>query len=188
MEDFEIITIYPNCLWAIKRPKRKEDEYVLTFRAWHDIESLTDLFRLNKDYIGHDIWTKAGLNADNPELSVQKVIDEANELEVFLKKLCRNSVKGTHPNLDDHFKPLGRDRYSYQQELEPQKSYGTQRPSLLRLYAIKLGSNQYLIVVGAIKLGASIQTSPGLHPFVFNRIDEALTYLKQNGICESEDI
>lgn len=70
----------------------------------------------------------------------------------------------------------------------PQKSYGTNNPSLLRLYAIKFGKNQYLIVTGGIKLGDSIQNSPGMHPKILNCIDEAITFLKRNGICESDDI
>ena len=68
------------------------------------------------------------------------------------------------------------------------KSYGVSSPSLLRLYAIKLDSNCYLIVYGGIKLGDTIQNSPILKDKVFNKIDKVLNYLKINGIEDSEDI
>ena len=68
------------------------------------------------------------------------------------------------------------------------KSYGTKSPSLLRLYAIRLDSNCYLIVYGGIKLGDSIQNSPVLKDKVFNKIDSVLSFLKANGITNSDDI
>ena len=61
-------------------------------------------------------------------------------------------------------------------------------PSLLRLYAIKIDSNCYLIVYGGIKLGTTIQDSPVLKDNVFKKIDQVLSYLRVNGITDSNDI
>ena len=79
-------------------------------------------------------------------------------------------------------------KYKCLWSLEPVKSYGPYSPSLLRLYAIKLDSNCYLIVYGGIKLGSTIQESPVLKDKVFNKIDAVLTFLKINGITESNDL
>ena len=79
-------------------------------------------------------------------------------------------------------------KYKCLWSLEPMKSYGTKSPSLLRLYAIKIDTNCYLIVYGGIKLGDTIQNSPVLKDKVFNKIDSVLSFLKNNGIADSEDI
>ena len=84
---------------------------------------------------------------------------------------------GEKPSFDEYFHFLD-GKYKCLWTLEPMKSYGTNRPSLLRLYAIKLGPNCYLIVYGGIKLGDTIQNSPVLKDKVFNKIDNVLNYLK----------
>lgn len=68
------------------------------------------------------------------------------------------------------------------------KSYGIVRPSLLRMYAIKLDPNSYLITGGGIKLGDTIQNSPDLKDHVLQNIDKVKTWLKQNGISDSNDL
>jgi hypothetical protein len=45
-----------------------------------------------------------------------------------------------------------------------------------------------LIVYGGIKFGATIQDSPVLKDNVFKKIDEVLSYLRVNGIADSDDI
>ena len=68
------------------------------------------------------------------------------------------------------------------------KSYGTDRPSLLRIYAIKMGANTYLITGGGIKLADTIQDSPDLKDHVLKNIDRVREFLKANGIMDSDDM
>lgn len=68
------------------------------------------------------------------------------------------------------------------------KSYGTNRPSLLRIYAIKMDRNTYLITGGGIKLADTIQNSPYLRDHVLNNIDKVRQFLKANGIMDSDDM
>lgn len=68
------------------------------------------------------------------------------------------------------------------------KSYGTYRPSLLRIYAIKMKENEYLITGGGIKLADKTQNSPDLKDHVLQDIDKVITFLKENGILEAEDM
>jgi hypothetical protein len=68
------------------------------------------------------------------------------------------------------------------------KSYGTFRPSLLRIYAIKMEANTYLITGGGIKLADTIQNSPDLKDHILQDIDLVRDYLKRNGIMDSDDI
>ena len=58
----------------------------------------------------------------------------------------------------------------------------------IRLYAIRMEENCYLIVYGGLKLADTIQNSPVLKTEVFKRIDQTLAYLKREGITEQEDL
>ena len=70
----------------------------------------------------------------------------------------------------------------------PVKGYGRKAHTFLRLYAIKVEANCYIVVYGGLKLGRSIQESPLLKNEVFNRIDRVLRYLKQEGVIDHEDL
>lgn len=56
------------------------------------------------------------------------------------------------------------------------------------MYAIKMDSNTYLITGGGIKLGATIQESPGLQDHVVQNIDSVRTWLRENGIMDADDL
>ncbi len=183
----EIREIYKECLYSIKFDEADTDEYSRAISLWKDLDALVKFFTIHAKDVDQPFWREVGLHSDAPLVSAERVASEAIELAKHIKDLAQNVHNGELPNFEDFFKPLG-GKYSYVRELEPHKSYGTFIPSLLRLYAIKLGVNVYLIVFGGIKLGKTIQDSPGLNHQVFNRIDNVIAFLKANGIFEGEDI
>ncbi len=183
----EIVEIYKDWLYSIAFDEEDLSEYHRVFREWHDLDFLIDFFVENKDFVNSTFWKNAGLDPENPELSAEKVIDEANDLEVYIKKLVENMDLGIEPDFDKYFHFLD-GKYKCVWSLEPMKAYGTATPSLLRLYAIKIESNCYLIVYGGIKLGETIQNSPVLKDNVFKKIDAVLNFLKMNGIADGDDI
>lgn len=79
-------------------------------------------------------------------------------------------------------------RYKYELEYPPMKSYGSGRPPLLRMYAIKIQPNCYLITGGGIKLADTIQNSPELKDHILQDIDKVRSWLKTNGIIDSDDM
>lgn len=183
----EIVEIYKDWLYSISFDEEDLTEYHRVFREWHDLDYLVNFFTNNKSCLRTNFWINAGLDPDNPELSAERVINEANNLEEYIKKLVANCSRGIKPDFDEYFHFLG-GKYKCLWSMEPVKSYGTDMPSLLRLYAIKMDTNCYLIVYGGIKLGETIQNSPVLKDKVFNKIDSVLNFLKANGITSSEDI
>ncbi|MDE5874958.1 MAG: hypothetical protein K2H15_04865, partial [Muribaculaceae bacterium] len=174
-------------LYSIKLDEINTDEYSRILTLWKNLDYLVNFFKENAEKVNQPFWLKSGLDPSDPLKSAGRVAKEAIKLASHIHKLSQNTLEGGHPDLEDFFKPLG-GKYSYLRELEPQKSYGLAHPPLLRLYAIKLGINVYIIVYGGIKLGRTIQDSPGLYPQVFNRIDNVISYLKANGVLEGEDI
>lgn len=183
----EIVEIYEDWLYSIQFEEEDLNEYARVFKQWHDLDYLVDFFLDNAAYINTPFWKDAGLDPTKPEDSAQRVLDEAEDLEDYIEELVSNMKQGFKPDFDEYFHFLN-GKYKCLWTLEPMKSYGTERPSLLRLYAIKLEANCYLIVYGGIKLGDTIQNSPVLKDKVFNKIDKVLNYLKANGIADSTDI
>ncbi len=183
----EIVEIYSDSLYSIQFDEEDLNEFDRVFKEWHDLNFLVKFFTENAAAVNTPFWQKAGLDFSAPELSAQRVIDEANDLEAYIRELVGNVERGEVPDLDEYFRFLD-GKYKCVCSLAPVKSYGTGLPSLLRLYAIKLDSNCYLVVYGGIKLGKTIQESPVLKQQVFNKIDKVLNYLKVNGITEREDI
>ena len=182
----EIVEIYKDWLYSINFDEEDLNEYHRVFREWHDLDYLVRFFSENKDSVNSDFWRNAGLDPDNPEKSAERVIDEADRLETYIREIVDNCSNGTKPDFDEYFHFLG-GKYKCLWSLEPVKSYGTDAPSLLRFYAIKMDPNCYLIVYGGIKLGDTIQNSPVLKDKVFNKIDSVLNFLKANGITDGED-
>ncbi len=183
----DIREIYKGCLYSIKFDEADNDEYSRVVKLWKDLDYLVAFFQANAKEIDQPFWREAGLNPNDPNTSAERVVNEAMALTDHIHKLAHNAQAGRLPDFEYFFHPLG-GKYSYVRELEPHKSYGSFRPSLLRLYAIKMGLNVYLIVFGGIKLGKTIQNSPGLKDEVFKRIDNVIAFLKSNGILEGEDI
>ena len=182
----DIIEIYKGILYSIKFDEEDTDEYSRTLRLWKDLDYLVDFFETNYKYIDQPFWREAGLDPEKPNISAERVAKEAIDLASYIHELAKNTEAGELPDFEYFFQPLG-GIYSYIRELEPHKSYGTFSPSLIRIYAIKFDTNTYMVVFGGIKLGSTIQNSPGLREQVFNRIDNVIAFLKANGIFESDD-
>lgn len=181
----KIVPIYNGYIYSVSYDESEEEdnEFDRLLSLWNDVSYLSDFFNTNAAYLSNETWQKVRL----PEMAAHQVIREAEDLENLFEELHDNTEKGRKPDFDSHFKYLG-GKYKYMLEYEPMKSYGTESPSLIRLYAVKLGPNTYLITGGGIKLADTIQNSPGLQDHVIKNIDRVRTYLKANGIMNSDDL
>lgn len=115
------------------------------------------------------------------------MLDEADALEEHIENLIDNVASAEKPDLDDYFHFLD-GKYSYISEMIPVKGYGMRNPSLLRIYALKVEQNCYLIVDGGIKLCDTIQNSPDLKDHVLQKIDKVISFLKKEGIIDKDDL
>lgn len=183
----EIVEIYEPWIYSIQFDEEDLNEYDRLITKWHDIDYLVEFFSSNSKYLDNPVWQAIGLASSDPEGAAERVIDEADNLAEYILQLAENVDDGRKPDYEDFFKVLG-GKYSFVCELEPMKAYGIAKPSLLRLYAIKLEENCYLIVCGGIKLSATIQDSPDLKDNVIQKIDKVLSFLKREGITSQEDI
>lgn len=179
----EIIAIFPPYIYSVKYDGQDENEFDRLFAEWNDVESIMDFFEKNRDYLRTDVWK----TVSEPEVAARQVLNEATALEQLFDDMAKHSGVGEEPDFDSHFHYL-EGKYKYELEYPPMKSYGNNSPSLLRLYAIKMDTNVYLITGGGIKLSDTIQNSPGLKNHVLQNIDYVRRWLKANGIMDGEDM
>ena len=179
----EIIAIYPPYIYSIQYDDVKESEYERLFQQWNDMGYVMQFFDTYQEFLKSPIWQ----NISEPEDAARQVLQEAADLEDLFDELHDNTVNGEAKDFDSHFHYL-EGKYKYELERPPMKSYGTERPSLLRIYAIKMGTNTYLITGGGIKLADTIQDSPDLKDHVLKNIDRVREFLKANGIIDSDDM
>lgn len=181
----KIISIFApdTYLFSIQYDEQEEDEYTrLLYTEWNELDKVLGFMQENSELLKTDYtWDKI----KSPFLAASQVLKEADDLRELFHELNKNTKNGKHPNYDDHFQFLN-GPYKNVYELVPVKSYGNEKPSLLRIYAIKLDTNKYLITGGGIKLCRKIQDSPGIKNDVLKNINKVRNFLIKNGIT-SED-
>ena len=179
----EIIPINPPFIYSIQYDEEEENEFDRLFNLWDDVTIVTQFFKSNQSFLRSDIWQQIL----EPEDAARQVLDEADQLEDLFEEMNKNTQEGTQPDFDSHFHYL-EGKFKDVLEWLPMKSYGTMHPSLLRIYAIKMEKNTYLITGGGIKLADTIQNSPDLKDHIIQNIDKVRDFLKKNGIYDSNDM
>lgn len=175
--------IFPPHIYSVRYDGEDDNEYDRLFNEWNDMEYVTTFMETHQQYLSSPVWSQT----PTPEDASRQVYEEAEIMESNFEELAENSANGSKPDFDSLFRFFN-GKYQYELEIPPMKSYGPKRPSLLRIYAIKLQQNRYLITGGGIKLADTIQNSPGLQDHVLQNIDKVRDFLFTNGISDSEDI
>lgn len=183
IEKLKIVGIYPPYLFSVQYEGEDENEFDHLFVLWNDVSYLMSFLEEYKEYLTLPTWQRI----KEPEDAARQILDEADNLEELFEELKLNAEEGRHPDFDDHFHFLN-GKYQYEIRYIPVKSYGTNRPSLLRIYAIKLEKNCYLITGGGIKLADTIQNSPHLKEHVLQNIERVRSYLIKEGLLEASDL
>lgn len=178
----EIERIHHPFLYSIRHDGQPLNELDRLFEEWNDLETVISFLEDNSDLLGKGTWQ----HLPTPELAARQVLDEAEEMEDTIERHAGNAEKGRKPDLDSLFHDFG-GKYSLVKEYAPAKSYGGASPSLLRIYAIRLAANTYIVTGGGIKLCRTIQDSPGMGSII-SGIDNARLWLKNNGIIDKDDI
>ena len=146
----EIKRIFGNCLWAIKyndegeKEKEKPDEFKRLFDLWQDIEYLEQFFEDNKQDLQSGFYGEKSV-----EDAVRETRNEAKWLEKRMMELSHLNYEGQIKGLDELFEPLDNNQYRIV-ELSKSKAYGNRHKSWLRVYAIKVDLNVYVVTGGQL--------------------------------------
>lgn len=177
----EIVTIFAEHLYAFRYDVEELDEFERLFDCWNDVQFLENFFEENRMDLESDFWRIFSV-----EQAVRYTREEARQFETYMMELAEHCEQGEMPDLDCLFKPLD-NLSSGVVELSKSKAYGTQEPSWLRMYAIKLDKNVYIITGGAIKLTHRMNERDHLKEEL-TKLDQCKSWLKEQGIYDGEGV
>lgn len=140
---FELVN---ESLYSVHYDNESENEFRRLFECWTDAEYLEMFFEENKADLQSDFWGNISI-----EEAILRTRQEALELEKELIEIAELGKSDRYNTLSSLFKPL-HDSTTRIDDFEENKVKGENKPSWLRIYAIRIDSNLFVISGGAIKL------------------------------------
>lgn len=162
-------------LWAVRFPEKEADELTLLFRKWGDMNYLLDFFRDNMDDLQENFHVQRVRDA------IQDTFTDADALEKMILGFPFTE------NLDSLFLPLSQaDDRAVELTREKARNWDRERhASWLRVYAIRVETNVFIITGGAIKLTPTMQDRP--HTLEeLKKMDRCRELLKTNGVFDRD--
>ena len=173
----EFVRIIESCdhLWAVKVKNRVDDELTELFNKWNNVEYLLNFFTENFDDL------RSFFHIERISEAISDTMDDADCLEKLILEFPYTE------NLDEIFKPLDiTDSRRVELSREKARNWDRSRhPSWLRIYAIRLEPNVYVITGGAIKLTRTMQERE--HTAVeLDKLNRCKAFLKANNIFDRD--
>lgn len=179
----KLIEIESETVYAIKYDDEIYNEYDRIFEDYGDFETVLDFFETYKWQIASYYVRSIGFSQVETEAYANRVIEEAEELEDRFEEYFDEVEKGNYLPLKEHFIVLE----GFEKEDMPAlKSYGTKRPSLLRVYAVEIDARCMVIFYSGIKICQTLSECPVLKDNVLNRAREVIKFLRENNPLEKE--
>jgi len=163
----KIVSIFAPKLYSFRFPSEELNELHRLLDNWNDVTYIYNFLKENKSDIDK--------NKNILELADQ-ISDDAYEIENTLSKLSNSSSQ----SLEQFFKPLNNEEY-YFQLLSRQKG----RVNYLRIYALKIDENCFVITGGAIKLTQRMQDREHTQKELY-KINQCKQFLTENGVHDSD--
>ena len=128
-----------NHLWAVKEDGMETDELSSLFRQWSNFNYLLDFFFANLDDL------KSFFKIEIVSDAIRDTMEDAQELERLILDFPYTE------KLDGLFHPLSlADSRAHELTREKARNWDrTQHPSWLRIYAIRIEPNVYIVTGGA---------------------------------------
>lgn len=173
----KLVPIFADHIYAIRYKEDEKDAFAQLFEDWNDIIFLEDFFETNKEDLCSGYF-----GIINVETAVIKTIQLSEHLQKHFLEILASCEKNEKPDFDNFFKPLN-NTDSYMMELLKSKGYN----SWLRIYAIKIEANTYVITGGAIKLTQTMNTRDHLLNEL-TKLNRVKDWLKEQSILDNDAI
>lgn len=172
---FERIIEGKDHLWAVRDMTKPTNELSLLFQSWNDIGYLMDFFMANFEDL------KKYFHIERISDAIEDTLDDAKQLERLILDIPYTE------KLDELFKPLGEtDLIIRELAREKARNWGrTMHASWLRIYAIRLEKDVFVITGGAIKLTRAMQERPHTQE-QFDKLNKCRQYLVDNGVFDAD--
>jgi hypothetical protein len=161
---FEIFEVHANGLYSVKFLDCPKNEMSRVFSEWQDLDYLYNFFKLNMKDLFSGYYQNVTFKT-----AISKTMQDAKTLERQLMSTTNGSLQ-----LDDIFKPLDNQEFR-SVVLQKSKAYHTLEQTWIRVYALKLESNVFVITGGTIKLTRGM----------FNRTHTLMELRKLNNIRDA---
>lgn len=165
-------------LWSIHLDGERQNEFDKFFDQMNDPRYLHKFFKENKT----DLWSGFFGKMTTAE-AVQRTLNEVEEMENALYDYTEQGFKGNGNCLQHLFKPLNNFEYAI---CTHQKSKARLKRGWLRIYAIRLAQNCYLLTGGAIKITYDMERKHLQEELI--KLERAKAFLRSNCIEFPEDI
>ena len=163
----KIVCIFAEQLYAFHYDNEDENELYRLLSLWNDVSYLYQFIKDNQVDIPRFLTTEELLN---------QIIQNAHDIDNALYDIATNDYR----ELEEFFKPLDNQEY-YVVELSKQKG----RKNYLRLYAIRIDKNCFVITGGAIKFHHL--NKDRVHTQVeMKKIDKCRNFLKDSGVFDAD--
>ena len=164
-----------NHLWAVRNEDNETDELSLLFRQWSNFNYLLDFFFANLDDL------QGFFHIEKVSDAIKDTMEDAQELERWILDFPYTE------QLDGLFHPLSlADNRAHELTREKARNWDRrQHPSWLRIYAIRIEPNVYIVTGGAIKLTATMQEREHTQKEL-DKLNACRDYLKQNGVFDKD--
>jgi hypothetical protein len=180
MEIIRIFDTHNQGLYSVKYPGQDLDEFDRLFDLWEDLEFLEDFFNTNKTDLQSGFYGYISIGD-----AIMQTLEDANALRKQLLQV-KDSNENASISLNNIFKPL--DNITYKpDDYEKSKAYGVIDKTWIRIYALKVDDNCFVITGGAIKLTKKMaQRTHTLKEL--EKLNMCRDYLRQEGIIDSDGL
>lgn len=144
MKIIDTFAIIDDSIYAIQFENEFTHAWDKCFELWNDPIYLNDFFEEHEDDLNDPFWN--GITID------EAIIKTRRDAILFEQKLIQIAESGKfsrNVNLSSFFEPLSKGRI---EEFEKDKAKGILNSSWLRIYAIRIDANCFVITGGGIKL------------------------------------
>jgi len=179
----KIVTIFAlvkNKLLSVQFEPNDCDEFTLAFRNWNDTAYLEAFFENNKKDLQSGFY-----GAITIEEAIFSTIDEATLFEEKIRRVAKIGKFKTKSSLQDLvFYPLHKNDQTY--KLQETRAYGTENRSWLRIYAVRISSECFVVSGSAIKLTGAMGEQ-GHTAIELSKLKITAAYLKENDLLQEDD-
>lgn len=175
-----IFAIIKNSLITVKYIENETDEFERIFDNWTDVEFLHDFFTKHEKDLSSGFYGNI-----NIEQAIERTIQEAEDLEETILEISQTGKVDNYEKLQTIFKPLDNNEYAIKDH-QKTKAYGLKKKSWLRIYAIRIDANTFVVSGGNIKLTEDMNNRNHLKKEL-SKLDTTKEYLIENSLFDESD-
>jgi hypothetical protein len=175
-----IFGVVSHSLLSVQFESEESDEFDRVFTKWNDVVFLEQFFEDNINDLQSGFF--GGISVEE---AISHTIDEASKLDAHIKRIAERGLYDSDLALQDLvFTSLHKNDFTIK-HLQS-KAYGQTYHSWLRLYAIRISKNLYVVSGGAIKLTKTMNGIPHLEDEL-KKLIATQEYLKEIGLFDEDD-